>query len=940
MANPGEDSTSDPETPTTTTTPVTTPPASQASAAPAVEPPEHASTDTSVDVYPEGYPHEWAADVLGSDGRAVRIRPIVPGDSEKVSRFHTSLSDRTRYLRYFGSRDVLSDRELHRMTNVDYRDRMAFVAELGAEIIGMAIYERLPDSTFAEVAFTISDQHQGRGLGSIFLEHLAGAAAECGIDHFEAEVLSENRSMIQVFRRAGYEISRSFDGSSLHLEFAIDPTEALTNVRNSREAAAEARSVARVLNPGSVAVIGASDQVGKIGHTVLRNLIANGFSGPVYPVNSDANSVQSVRAYASVRDIPDPVDLAVVAVPAASMSEVLDDCLSKGVSTLVVISAGFSDVGSAGVVSERRLVSEARAHGMRVVGPNALGVINSSADVRLNATLAELVPGPGRVGFFCQSGALGITILAAAARRRLGLSTFVSAGNRADVSGNDLMQYWDTDSATEVVLLYLESFGNARKFSRIARRIARNKPVVVVRRASDDLESGVEGLTANAIRGLFRDSGLIQVDSITDMFDTATLLAYQPLPAGGRLAIVGNSSAVARLGGDAARMQGFTVAHSVDLGAGASPEEFRTAISDSLARDEVDSVLTVFVPPVATEPDAYAGAIQAAASGSEKPVVSTFLAGEGLPEGLTVTDDSGVASRGSIPSYPYPERAVSALVRARRYAEWLDQPAEEPAEFADIDRKRARELVDSLCQLNAGVDAFSLTQGQVRALLECYGIDIIDYRVATDVEQAVMAADELGYPVAVKAMGEEWRTRSDQSGVRLDLADATAVRHAFDYLQSTTGSRSLHVQKMATKGVAVTIRVADHPIFGSLISFGLSGILSDLLADRAFSTLPITPSEAAALLDRPRAAPILDGYAGDAPVDRESLVELMGRVSCLAEDIPELRRLSLDPGLVAPEGLSVLYASVTLGPPPLYSGDEGPRRLRSLGADALTDQTR
>lgn len=893
-----------------------------------VDPPEHASTDTAVAEYPEGYPQEWAADVLGSDGRAVRIRPVLPIDSEKIATFHSTLSERTRYLRYFGSHDVLSEKELRRMTNVDYRDRMAFVAELGAEVIGMAIYERLPSSTFAEVAFTISDHHQGRGLGSIFLEHLAGAAAECGIDHFEAEVLSENRSMIQVFRRAGYEISRSFDGSTLHLEFAIDPTEALTNVRNARESAAEARSLARVLTPASVAVIGASDQVGKIGHTVLRNLIGNGFTGSVYPVNSDATSVHSVRAYASVRDIPDPVDLAVVAVPAASMSEVLADCLSKGVSTLVVISAGFSDVGSAGVVSERRLVSEARAHGMRVVGPNALGVINTSAEVQLNATLAEVVPGPGRAGFFCQSGALGITILAAAARRGLGLSTFVSAGNRADVSGNDLLQYWDTDTGTEVVLLYLESFGNPRKFSRISRRVARNKPVVVVRRAADDLESGVQGLTAAAIKRLFRDSGLIQVDSITDMFDTATMLAYQPLPAGGRLAIVGNSNAVARLGADSARLQGFTVTHSVDLVAGATPEEFRSGIADALGRDEVDSVLTVFVPPVDTVPDAYAEAIRAAAGASLKPVVSTFLAGEGLPEGLTVTDDSGVAARGSIPSYPYPERAVSALVRARRYAEWLDRPAEEPAEYEDIDRTRARELVDSLCHSNAGNRSFELTQGQVRALLECYGIDIVDYRVAADIEQAVMAADELGYPVAVKAMSEQWRTRSDQSGVRLDLSDSAAVQHAFQHLQDSTGSRSLHVQRMATKGVAVTIRVADHPIFGSLISFGLSGMLSDLLEDRAFSTLPISVTEAGELLDRPRAAPILDGYAGDRPVDRAAMIELMGRLSNLAEDVPELRSLSVDPALAAPDGISVLYAQVHLGPPPRFSGDAGPRRLR------------
>ena len=891
-----------------------------------IDPPEHASTDSAVDEYPPGYPHDWAADVLGSDGRAVRIRPILPEDAAKIAEFHSTLSERTRYLRYFGSHDVLSDKELRHMTTVDYHDRMAFVAELGAEIIGVALYERLPNSSFAEVAFTISDQHQGRGLGSIFLEHLAGAAAESGIDHFEAEVLSENRSMIQVFRRAGYEVSRSFDGSSLHLEFAIDPTEALTGVRNAREAAAEARSVARVLTPTSVAVIGASDQEGKIGHTVLRNLVDSGFVGPVYPVNSDALAVRSIRAYPSVREIPDPVDLAVVAVPAASMGEVLDDCLSKGVSTLVVISAGFSDAGHEGVVSERRLVREARAHGMRVVGPNALGVINTGEDVRLNATLAELVPGHGRAGFFCQSGALGITILATAARRGLGLSTFVSAGNRADVSGNDLLQYWDTDTDTEVVLLYLESFGNPRKFSRIARRVARNKPIIVVRRAADGLGGDVQGLTARTMRGLFRDSGLIQVDTITDMFDTAILLAYQPLPEGSRMAIVGNSTAAARLGADSAREQGLEVAGSVDLGAAASPEEFHDAISAALARCDVDSVLTVFVPPVSTDSEAYATAIRSAADDADKPVVSTFLAGEGLPEGLTVTDDDGVAQRGSIPSYPYPERAVSALVRAWHHAQWLRRPADEPMEFDDVDRRRARELVDSLS--DGGVRSVELTPGQVRSLLGCYGIGIVDYRVVTDADQAAMAAEELGFPVAVKAMDERWRRRSDQSGVRLDVTDAGGVRRAFRDLSEATGSRSLHVQRMATKGVAVTIRVADHPIFGSLLSFGLSGMLSDLLADRAFGTLPVSREEARDLLSRPLAAPILEGYAGDAPVDREALVDLMGRVSCLVDDVPEIRRLAVDPALASPSGAEVLYAQIEIGPEPRSSGDVGPRRLR------------
>src|SRR5699024_7989424 len=344
--------------------------------------------------------------------------------------------------------------------------------ELGGEMIAVGSYEGLAavgDGRSAEVAFVVADDHQGRGLGPILLEHLAGAAAENGLERFVAEVLSENRHMVAVFREAGYQIDRSYEGGVVHLEFAIDPTEALLAVRNARERAAEARSVRNVLTPKSVAVIGASNDPLKVGHAVLTNLLEGGFSGPVYPVNDEHRSVRGVRAYTSVREIPDDVDLAVMAVPATQMDQVLEDCLAKDVKALVIVSSGFSDSGPEGVEQERRLVHAARAHGMRVVGPNALGVANTDGEIGLNSTLAPVLPGRGRIGFFCQSGALGIQILGGAASRRLGLSTFVSAGNRGDVSGNDVLQYWDTDPATDVVLLYLESFGNPRKFSRIAR---------------------------------------------------------------------------------------------------------------------------------------------------------------------------------------------------------------------------------------------------------------------------------------------------------------------------------------------------------------------------------------------------------------------------------------------------------------------------------------
>lgn len=888
---------------------------------PAAEPQESA--------FPEGYREDWAADVLGSDGRAVRIRPVLPSDADELQRFHSTLSERTRYLRYFGSHNVLSQAELDRMTHIDYSSRMAFVALLGDEIIGTAVYEGQPGSTIAEVAFTLSDEHQGRGLGSIFLEHLAGAAAESGIRRFEAEVLSENRQMIQVFRRAGYDVSRSFDGSSLHLEFAIDPSDALTSVRNAREAAAEARSVSRVLTPGSIAVIGASDQPSKLGHAVLRNILEAGFAGPVYPVNSEARSVQSIRAYPALSDIPDPVDLAVVAVPARSMDRVLADCLSKGVSTLVVISAGFSDVGGEGIVSERKLVAEARAHGMRVVGPNALGVVNNDPEVRLNATLASSVPPAGRIGFFCQSGALGSAILDSAMRRGLGLATFVSAGNRADLSGNDLLQFWDTEVDTEVVLLYLESFGNPRKFSRIARRVARNKPVVVVHRASDVAAGQFLDVTPQAANELYNDLGLIPVTSLPEMFDVAALLAYQPLPAGPRVAIVANSTAVSTLGADAAEGEGLEVVSFVDLGAAATPGEFSSAVAEVCRDDGVDAVLAVFVPPVERNVEAYAEAIRVGAEGADKPVATTFLAVEGLPEALTVRDEGGRPVRGSIPSYGYPERAIGALRRALTYRRWLRRPAEEPIEVEGIDSARARELVDSIRAHRSEEESTRLSVGQTRQLLRCFGIEIVDYRVVGSAEEAELAAEEIGYPVAVKAMSEAWRRRSDLSGVRLDVGDPGSVRRAYEGLRISAGEAApIHVQRMAPRGTGITLRVGDHPIFGSLMSFGLSGMITEMLGDRAYSALPLTRAQAESLLARPGAAPILDGTSSEAAANKEAVIGLMARLSAMVDELPELRLALIEPALAGPETTSVLYAEVVLGRPPRRGAEAGPRRLR------------
>jgi acyl-CoA synthetase (NDP forming)/GNAT superfamily N-acetyltransferase len=884
------------------------------------------------------YPKHWEADVVLSDGGTVHLRPIIPDDADQIVALHGRLSERTRYFRYFSPYPRMSERDLHRFSVVDHHGRVAFGAFLGHSLIAVGRYERLDVTNSAEVAFVVEDAHQGRGLGSILLEHLAAAARERGLTRFVAEVLGENGQMVRVFRDAGYRVSRAIEEGVLHLEFDIDPTEASVEVARAREQAAEARSVHNLLHPRSVAVIGASGDRGKVGHVVLANLLSTGFAGTVYPVNSERHSVRGVRAYPSVTDIPDPVDLAVVAVPAAGMDEVLDGCLAKGVRTLVVLSSGFADVGPDGRVAERRLVAEARAHGMRVVGPNALGVANTAPDVRLNATLAPRLPGSGRAGFFCQSGALGIGILADAAALGLGVSTFVSAGNRADVSGNDLLQFWETDDATTVVLLYLESFGNPRKFARLARRLARRKPIVVVKSGRHAVRPGLAATSVPvdeaSVRALFEQAGVIRVESLAELFDTALLLVNQPLPAGERIAVVGNSTAIGLLAADTVLAQDMRLAlRPVDTGSEASPQAFAAAVREVLHRDDVDAVVIVFVPPLAVPGNEYAKALRAVVDEVEsggKPVVSTFLAVQGVPAELAVPGPDGTPAYGSVPSYPSPERAVQALARAVRYARWRAAPQGAFVRPDGIRFEDARGAVASLLSTSDGSERV-LTDAESLELLRCYGIDVVPFRHAASETASGEAADALGYPVALKSTSEKLRHRNDLVGVRLDLTTRDAVLAAYRDVRVVSGVDDVVVQRMAARGTSCVIGLQDDPAFGSLVYFGLSGIVSDLLGDRAYSAVPLTDADAARLVRAPRSAPLLAGYQGTDAVDLAALAELVLRVAAMSEDLPEVRWLAIDPVLALTSGFAVTSARIVLGPPPPRP-DPVPRQLRSLGA--------
>ncbi|OJF10931.1 bifunctional acetate--CoA ligase family protein/GNAT family N-acetyltransferase [Couchioplanes caeruleus] len=843
------------------------------------------------------------ADVLLSDGSAVHLRPIRPDDAPAIVEFHSRMSDRTRYLRYFSPYPRIPQRDLDRFVNVDHRDREAFVIVSGSRIMAVGRYERLgPDSPEAEVAFVVEDAHQGRGIGPVLLEHLADAAQENGISRFVAEVLPENGSMLRVFSDFGYQVQRQYADGVVHLSFPIAPTEKSREVQESREQRTEARSIARLLHPRGVAVYGASASGQGIGAALLGHLRDGGYTGTVVPVHRRAGRVAGLPAYRSAAEAGADIDLALIAVPPDGVAAAVADAAAAGAGGLVVISAGFAETGPAGAQAQRALVDTAHAAGLRVVGPNCLGIANTDPSVRLNATLAPLLPAAGRVGFFSQSGALGVALLAEADRRGLGLSSFVSAGNRADVSGNDLLQYWQDDPGTDVVLLYLETFGNPRKFARLARRMSRVKPVVAVASASrpPGLAGDLPGPDTKAVTALFARSGVIRVDTVAELFDVGVLLAHQPLPTGRRVAVVGNSSALSGLAVAACRANDLTMAEGYphDIGPQAGAHDFADALADAAVDDRVDALVVVFAPPLPgqlSDEDAdFTAALGSVALAGEKPTVATFLLGQ-LPA--------------RVPSYPSVEEAVRALGRVASYADWLRRPP-------------------GILPALSGVDpAATEIEGPLPELLAAYGISIQPSTVAATLDEAIAAAGSLGYPVALKAAGRALRHRIDLGAVRLALGGEGDVRAAYGELAAAFGPHVL-VQSMVAPGVPCTIEVVEDPAFGPVIGFGLAGVASELLGDLAWRAAPLTDRAAEALVDEPRAAPLLHGYRGSEPVDRDALVDLLLRVGRLADEHLRVRTLSLNPVLARPDGYTVLHASVEFGEPGTRP-DTGPRRLHT-----------
>ncbi len=867
-----------------------------------------------------------ATDVILRDGSTLRLRPPVAEDSDSLVEFFAGLSEYSLYLRFHGF-PVLGSKLVESVLDPDWRERGALLGSLDGRIVALANWARLRDPRAAEVAFAVGDELQGRGIGTRLLEQLAQCAAAAGIEEFVAEVLRENTAMLGVFRDAGFAVTRAGEAGELEIRFPVAPTGSYRQQVATRDHVAVRASLEPFFHPNAVAIVGASKRRGSIGGELFRNVLAADFAGSVYPVNRNGDSVAGVHGYRAVGDIPEHVDLAVICVPGEQVLSAAEDALDAGVRALVVISAGFAEMGSAGAKRQEQLLALAREHGARLLGPNCLGI--ASSPVHLNATFAPRSFPAGRIGFSSQSGALGLALLERAQATDLGVTSFVSIGKKADVSSNDLLEWWEDDDETELVVLYLESFGNPRAFARIAQRLARRKPILALKGGSTGAGSRAAGSHTAALSGsdvavdaLFRQAGVIRAQTLEELIDAATLLSTQPIPRGRRVALVTNAGGLGILAADACEAAGLELpqpseatrlalaevmpaegssANPIDLLGGATAESFASAIPPVMADPAFDAVIALFVPTVGTNEDEVGAAIsRAAADAGEKPVLCVFISANGSPTSLR-----GAAT---VPSFAYPEAAARALGRAAERGEWLRRPAGTTPEL-ECDRDTAKTVVrDAVAAGRDWLDA-----EQTRRLLAAYGIPMVPERLAAGPEGAVEAASELGYPVVLKTAAAGAH-KTDEGGVILDLGDEEAVRVAARKI----GGRLL-VQPFVRDGAELLAGAVQDPLFGPLVAFGPGGVLAELIGEAQFRLAPLTDLDAEELVQTGKAGRLVAGFRGAPPADETALTDLLLRLSLLASDLPEVAELDLNPVLALATGCLAVDARVRVA-------DDTPRR--------------
>lgn len=874
-----------------------------------------------------------AGDVVLRDGSTMHVRTIRREDESGLLQLLEGLSEESRWFRFFSpAKGSALAAEAHREINLDRTFGLVALSGVEERVVGHAFYAVLDDH-HAEVAFTIANELQGRGLGTILLGQLAEVADSNGIQVFEAEVAATNHAMLHVFRESGFPIEVSAEAGQLHVTLPTSFTPEAIERFERRQSIAAVNALKRFFNPCAVAVVGASRKRGTIGGEIFHNLLSYGFEGPVYPVNPSAAVIQSVPAYASVEEIPGPIDLAVIVVPAAQVIDVVAACARKRVKALVVISAGFAETGPEGQARQAELLHVCRAGGMRLIGPNCMGIANTDPLVRLDATFAPTEPTQGRVGFSSQSGALGLAIRQYSNYLGLGLSTFISVGNKADISGNDLLRYWESDESTDVILLYLESFGNPKKFSQIARRVGRRKPIVVVKsgrsiagaRATSSHTGALLTSSDVTVDALFRQAGVIRTDTLEELFDVASLLANQPLPRGNRVGIVTNAGGPGILCADACEARGLevsivsaesqrllrecllpgaSVTNPIDTIASATPEHYRRALEIVGADENVDALIVIFTPPLVTRAEDVAREIVEAARSIEqsKPVLAVFLSADPPPKEL------GLAK---IPCYKFPETAPIALARAAHYREWRERAQTQPAHFEDVRRDEAALIVaNALSRGNSW-----LTTEEIGALFSCYRLPLIEQRIAKTPEEAGLIAAEMNCPIALKVIAPGVLHKTEAGGVRLGLRGAQEVSAAANEMANVLTANGkaptgFLVQRMAKGGVEMLVGVVHDSQFGPVVACGAGGVQVELLRDVSVRLTPLASEDASEMVRSLKTFPLLNGFRGAPLCDVAALEDGLLRVSALVEDIPQIAELDCNPFVVHEDGAVILDARV------------------------------
>jgi acyl-CoA synthetase (NDP forming)/GNAT superfamily N-acetyltransferase len=878
-----------------------------------------------------------SADVLLMNGAVITIRSVVPSDEHALLALYDRTAAESIRMRFFAYSSVAGHQDVGRLLRPPSASHLAVVAVARGAILGVGCIERTSDPGTAEFALLIDDIHQSEGVGTLLLEHLVAGARAAGYQRMSADVLSENSAMLNVLHNLGAKVQQNASYGKVDIVFSLDDKTAWQLAVEDREGLAEHRSLARVLAPRIVAIVGAGANADGIGHRILANVVEGGYDGELHAVNRSAATVCGIAAVASLRDLPHAPDLVIIAVPAASVSQVIDDCAAIGAYGVVIVSDGFAELGDSGRRQQDELLSSARAAGMRLVGPNCLGIVNAADSVRLNATFADVRALPGPVGLASQSGGVGLALLDYLSRRRIGLSTFVSMGNKADVSGNDLLMFWERDPATKVCVLYLESFGNARKFARIARRVARTKPIIAI--TAGRTVAGARGVRSHtaaaatpdvAIDALFRQAGVMRAGTLREAMDIVSLITASPLPAGRRVAVVTNGGGPGALAADACAAVGLVLpelsarvrrqlatllpphaatGNPVDITAGGSSASLAAAARVLLDVSEVDSVIVVHTSLTAADTHTVAATLGALVSEpTSKPLLAVFLGHSEVPQPL---QRPGAGSM--VPCFDFPDAAATALAAVTSYADWRDKPEPRPAALRGIHRHAARAIVGTF--LDQQPEGGWLDTDLAAALAASYGIPVVATHRAETPNNAVAIAQRVGFPVVVKSAAGRVLHRTEVSGVKLDLQGPEAVAAAVTDIQSSAGWQCpVVVQPMISGGIELAVGIVNDPTVGPVAMVALGGIATDLLADRSFRLLPVGRAAVREQIRSLRGAPLLSGYRGSPPADVKALEDLILRVGHLATEVPEITELDLNPVLVLVDGAIAVDIKIRLTP--------------------------